>query len=403
MSFYNDISIIVVSCASGVSPYLEQELVALGFPVAWRGETAVETEGSLEDAMRLNLHLRTGHRVFYMLGEFRARDPDELYERTIRLPWEDYIYPDGYFTVDASTDTPTITNDQFAALRVKDAIADRIRDVCGQRPDSGNEIDGVCVFLHWTGQNAAVYLNTSGGALSRRGYRVASSATPMRESLAAAVVMASGWKGEGHFLNPMCGGATIAIEAAWIAANRAPGLLRQDFSFMHLRGFEMSAWRNLRQQAIAAIKPQIPGRIIASDIDDLAVRASRANAAEAGVEHLIEFDGCDISFSPVPEEALADSVIVINPPYGARLGDAVKLQTTYEEIGNFLKRNAANFRGYVFTANPDLVEMVGLQASRTMPFFNGPLEARLLEYGDYDPGKSNPEAGFSGDASISAT
>lgn len=403
MPFSSDISVIVVSCASGVAPYLEQELVALGFRVTWRGETAVETEGTLEDTMRLNLHLRTGHRVFYMLGEFRARDPDELHERLLRLPWEDYIEPDGYFTVDTSVDTPTIRNEQFAALRVKDAVADRMRERCGgQRPDSGNEQDGVALFLHWTGQDAAVYLNTSGGALSKRGYRVAASAAPMRESLAAAVVLASGWKGEGHFLNPMCGGGTLAIEAAWIALNRAPGLLRPEFSFMHLRGFETATWRLMRQQAIAAIRPRLPGRIIASDVDDAALRAARANAEEAGVLAHLEFDACDLTLSPVPE-ALPDSVIVVNPPYGARMGDAAKLRSTYADIGAFLRKHAPAYRGFVFTANPELAERVGMQARQALPFFNGPLEARLLEYGGYDPSRRNHATGFADDGAVTGT
>jgi putative N6-adenine-specific DNA methylase len=403
MSFSNELSVIVVSCASGVAPYLEQEVVALGLPVTWRGETAVETQGSLDDTMRLNLHLRTGHRVFYMLGEFRARDPDELYERLVRLPWEDYIAPTGYFTVDTSVDTPTIRNEQFAALRVKDAVADRMRERCGgQRPDSGNEQEGVALFLHWTGQDAAIYLNTSGGALSKRGYRVAASSAPMRESLAAAVVMASGWTGEGHFLNPMCGGGTLAIEAAWIGLHRAPGLLRSDFSFMHLTGFETSTWRLLRQQAIAAIKPGLDVRIIASDVDAAALRAARANAEAAGALGHIEFDACDVTLSPVPDP-VPGSVIVINPPYGARMGEAAKLRSTYADIGGFLRKQAPGYRGYVFTANPDLAERVGLQTRQSIPFFNGPLEARLLEYGGYDPARRNHASGFPDDAAATGS
>lgn len=398
MSFSSDISVIVVSCASGVAPYLEQEVRALGLAVTWRGETAVETEGTLEDTMRLNLHLRTGHRVFYMLGEFRARDPDELYERLVRLPWEDYIAPTGYFTVDTSVDTPTIRNEQFAALRVKDAVADRMRERCnGQRPDSGNDQEGVALFLHWTGQDAAVYLNTSGGALSKRGYRVAPSSAPMRESLAAALVLASGWTGEGHFLNPMCGGGTLAIEAAWIGLSRAPGLLRQDFSFMHLLGFEMPTWRLMRQQAIAAIKPSLAGRIIASDVDEQALRAARANTVAAGVSGQIEFDASDVTLSPVPI-AIPNSVIVLNPPYGARMGDAGKLRSTYADIGAFLRQHADGYRGFVFTANPDLAERVGMQTKQSLPFFNGPLEARLLEYGGYDPARRSHASGFPDDA-----
>lgn len=402
MSFSSEVSVVVVSCASGVAPYLAAEIRALGFPVTWCGETAVETEGSLEDTMRLNLHLRTGHRVFYMIGEFTARDPDELYERLCRLPWENYLAPDGYFTVDTAVDTPTIRNEQFAAFRVKDAVADRMRERCGQRPDSGSEQDGVALFLHWTGTDAAVYLNTSGSALSKRGYRTVATVAPMRESLAAAVVMASGWEGEGHFLNPMCGGGTLAIEAAWMGLNRAPGLLRTDFSFMHLLGFDRSAWRQIRQQAIAAIKPTLSGRIIASDMDAAAIRAAKVHAVAAGVEQQVEFDMCDFSCSPVPE-ALPGSVILLNPPYGARMGDELKLRSTYADIGAFLKQHAPAYRGYVFTATPELADRVGLQASQAMPFYNGPLECRLLEYGGYDPSRRGHVAGFPEEGAVAGS
>ena len=402
MPFSTDISIVVVSCSSGAAPFLAEEIRALGLPVTWCGETAVETEGSLEDTMRLNLRLRTAHRVFYMIGEFHAEDPDELYARLMRLPWENYIAPNGYFTVDTAVDTPTIRNEQFAALRVKDAVADRMRERCGQRPDSGNDADGVGLFLHWTGPDAAIYLNTSGSSLSKRGYRTLPTVAPMRETLAAAVVLASGWKGEGLFLNPMCGGGTLAIEAAWIAQDRAPGLLRDDYSFMHLLGFQRPAWRMMRQEAIAAIKTSLPGKIIASDIDGATLRVAQAHAAAASVEKLIEFDCCDMTCSPVPE-AIPGSVIVMNPPYGARMGDAIKLRSTYADLGAFFKKHSPGYRGYVFTASPELAESVGLQAEKSVPFFSGPLECRLLEFGGYDASRRNHTAGFPEEGAVTGS
>ena len=388
--FTNEVSIIVVSCASGCAPFLEQELLGLGMKVTWRGDTAVETEGTLTDTMRLNLYLRTAHRVFYMLGGFAAADPDELYDNLLDIPWEKYINPLGYFTVDVSVDTPTIRNDLFAALRVKDAVADYFREREGMRPDSGNEVEGVTLFLHWTGEDAAIYINTSGAALSRRGYRIESNTAPMRESLAAALVLASGWDAlGGHFLNPMCGGGTLAIEAALIASNRPPALLRNDFTFMHLVGFDNRAWRELRQEAIANIRKALPCRIIASDIDGEAIAATRANAEAAGVAELIEYDIADFALSPVPEaepekEVPEGSVIILNPPYGSRMGDVSKLRATYAAIGAFLKRHAERYRGFIFTASPELAEEVGLQAKQELPFFAGALEARLIEYGGFE-------------------
>ena len=388
--FSDEVSIIVVSCAAGCATVLEREVAALGMKVTWRGETAVETEGTLADCMKLNLHVRTGHRVFYMVGGYGGvSHPDDLYERVVRIPWERYLESDGYFTVDVSVDTPSIRNDQFAALRVKDAVADRMREACGERPDSGNEVEmGVGLFLHWTDEDAAVYINTTGSALSKRGYRLQAGAAPMRESLAAAIILSTDWNGEGHFLNPMCGAATLAIEAAWIATRRAPALLRQEFSFMFLKDYDASVWRSLRQEAIAAIRKEIPGKIIASDVDAAAIAAAKANAEEAGVAEFIAFDVCDIAAAPVPESPLPGSVIVINPPYGERMGsDVIHLRELYADMGAHLKAHSADYRGFIFTASPDLTDQVGLSAKQEFPFFAGALEARLLEFGDYDRSK----------------
>lgn len=384
MAFSSECSIIVVSCAGGVAPFVGQELTAMGFPVSWSSETAVETEGSLLDAMRLNLHLRTGHRVFYMLGGFTAYNPDELYERLMGVPWERYLLPDGYFTVDVSVDTPTIRNTQFAALKVKDAVADRMRERCGRRPDSGNRDEGAALFLHWVGRDAAIYINTSGGSLSRRGYRTERTTAPMRETLAAAVVMATGWKGQGHFVNPMCGGGTLAIEAGWIARNRAPGLLRTDFAFMHLRGFQMSAWRKMRQEAIASIKPSIPGRILLSDVAAEAVGAATTHIAQAGLEDILELELVDATLSKVPD-SIPDSVLLLHPPYGARMGDSTKLRLTYAEAGAFLQRHSDGYRGFMFTGNQELADRVGLKVLSSQPFFNGQIECQLLEFDGSTP------------------
>lgn len=380
MNFTVDASRIVITCSSGVAPYLEQEVLALGMPVRGRNETAVMTEGTMEEAMLLNLKLRTAHRVFWQIAGFRSDDADELYEKSMTIPWEEYIDPDGYFTIDVSVDNPTIRNDFFARVRVKDAVADRMRNLVGRRPNSGSADDeGVCIFLHWVGRSADLYLNTSGPALSKRGYRVAQVEAPMRETLAAAVLMATGWKGTTHLLNPMCGGGTLAIEAAWMAKNRAPGLSRSHFAFMDIVGYDANLWRPMVQEAARAVHPLPEGmRIIASDIDADAIRATKENAMVAGVYEDLEYDQSDVSLSPVPSDG--EGVIVMNPPYGARLGDGVKLRPTYAAIGSFLSENAARFHGFVFTASPELADCIGLKAVQAIPFFNARLDSRLLEY-----------------------
>ena len=380
-TFTSEPSRLVVTCSPGVAPILAREISDLGFRVGDVSETAVETEGTLADCLRLNMHLRTAHRVLYALDVFRARHSDDLYDELVQVPWERYLDPDGYFSVDRAVENPTIRDSRFASLKVKDAIADRMRNACGRRPNSGNERTDACVFLHWMGDRASVYLDTTGESLSFRGYREVSSEAPLRESLAAALVLASGWNRRGGFLNPMCGGGTLAIEALWIAQNRPPAMLRENFAFMHLSCYEPSVWTDLRAEALRAFHASkaVSCPILASDLDAAAVAAAQANARAAGAEDLIRFDVCDVLSSPRPvtEER---GVAILNPPYGGRIGDPTRLRDVYEDVGGFLALAAdANYDGFVITGNPDLADAAGLSADRSRVFFSGALECRFLE------------------------
>ncbi len=379
-SFSEEPSTLVVTCSPGVAPHLASEIAALGFRTGRVSETAVETEGTLADCMKLNLHLRTAHRVLYALDRFRARNANQLYASLVEIPWERYLDPEGYFSVDRAVDNPTIFDTQYAALKVKDAVADRMRTACGRRPDSGNERDQACLFLHWTDDAAAIYLDTTGDSLSFRGYRAASSEAPMRESLAAALLMASGWNRRGNLLNPMCGCGTIAIEALWMAQHRAPALQRENFAFMHLACFEPGAWTRLRSEAVREFEQHkdIACRIVASDIDPAMVAATRENLALAGGTEHVECDVCDFTISLVPESA-ERGVILLNPPYGGRMGDPVRLRGTYLDIGGFLESHAGAYDGYVFTGNPELAEAVGLTSPNAQTFYSGRIECKLLE------------------------
>ncbi|MBC8145568.1 MAG: class I SAM-dependent RNA methyltransferase, partial [bacterium] len=194
---------------------------------------------------------------------------------------------------------------------------------------------------------------------------------------AAAVILASKWDHDGNFVNPMCGSGTIAIEAALIALNRAPGLLRDNFGFMHLKGFDDERWRALRKDARSESRKKTAGRIIASDISADAVVATRKNATTAGVDHLIEFVTCDYSQTPVPDDG---GVVLLNPEYGERLGVVEELAEVYRGIGDFFKQQCQGYTGYIFTANSTLAKLVGLRTKRKIPFYNTTLDCRLLEY-----------------------
>jgi putative N6-adenine-specific DNA methylase len=375
---------ILITCPKGIPPFLKQELLALNFPVLSEAVAGVETEGTLDDTQRLNLGLRTGHRVLFVLKEFSANDADSLYRELSRIPWEEHIAADGYLCVTSSVETPSIRDTRFASLKCKDAIVDRIKDKRGARPDSGPERDRTVVHLYWKDDRCIIYLDTSGESLSRRGYRKIPLAAPMQETLAAAVVLATGWQGTGNFINPMCGSGTLAIEAALIALDRAPGLLRSNFGFMHIAGYNEHLWQELREEARKRSRKELPGRIFATDIDPAAVEAAKKNAVTAGVDRLIEFGVCDFPETPVPE---GGGVVVLNPEYGERMGEAAQLEGVYKGIGDFLKQKCGGYTGYVFTGSPALAKKVSLKPKRSIPFWNSGIECRLLEFDLYSGSK----------------
>ena len=239
---------IVITCPKGITPYLKQEVEALNLPVLEDEIAAVHTEGSFHDIMRLNLYLRAGHRVLMLLKSCRARNADDLYKQTVSIPWEEYIDADGYVSVSSSVLNDSIRDTRFANLKCKDAIVDRIKRVCGRRPDSGGDQDRTVVYLYWHDETCLIYLDTSGEPLSRRGYRKNPFKAPMQETLAAAVIQAMEWNGKNIFINPMCGSGTLAIEAALKALNRPAGLLRENFGFMHIKGFQKAAWNTMRKK-----------------------------------------------------------------------------------------------------------------------------------------------------------
>lgn len=381
MSFWTRKSRIVITCAKGVPPFLKQEVLSLGFPILSAGMAEVETEGTMEDTQKLNLFIRTGQRVLFLLESFGARTPDELYKRMSRISWEEYIQEDGYLSVTSSVFNPTINDSRFANVKCKDAIVDRIKEKKGRRPDTGPERNKIVVHLHWRGNTGQVFLDTSGEPLSRRGYRMIPLKAPMQETLAAAAILSTGWTGDGSFINPMCGSGTLAIEAALIALERAPGLLRSNFGFMHLKGFDEPSWKVLRRKIRAEAKDRLNGRIVATDISQQSVEAAKKNAMTAGVDRFIEFGVCDFSETPIPN---GGGMVILNPEYGERLGEAGELKEIYKRIGDFFKKKCQGYEGYLFTGNFDLAKRVGLRTKRRILFYNGPIECRLLEYDLYE-------------------
>jgi putative N6-adenine-specific DNA methylase len=378
MADFSQQSTISITCPKRITPLLRQEVSDLGFPIVKERLAGIETKGTLNDCMTLNLTLRTAHRVHFMLKDCRPKNGEELYNELIKIPWEDYIDKHGYVSVTSFIKTRTVTNTQFANLKAKDAIVDRIRQKTGTRPDSGANLNKTVVFIFWKNDRAQIYLDTSGESISRRGYRTETSVAPMQETLAASLILASKWKPGQHFINPMCGSGTIAIEAALQALNKAPGLLRPNYGVKHILGFDEERWNDLRSDLKNRSEKDFEGRIIATDHDIRAVNATRKNARTAGLDHLIEVKKCDFSETEIPSDKTG--VIMLNPPYGDRIGNEKDLEPTYEGIGDFFKQEATGYWGYVFTGNFDLAKKIGLRTNQRIEFYNSTIDARLLEY-----------------------
>lgn len=389
---------IIVSCAKELSRWVEIELLDMGYKIVEVTENTVVVRGDMRDVMRLNLHLRCAHRVLVPLLRADCRNIRDLYELAYSIDWENLLEADGYFSVSSIVHNYTIRDTRLPSLYTKDAIADRMRDKCQRRPDSGGANIGAAVFVYWEKNQVIIYLDTSGEPLSKRGYRKIPGSAPMQETLAAACLMGMGWKGDKPFLSPMCGSGTPAIEAAMIALNRAPGSLKGHFAFQSIKGYNRiipgesapivaprqragaspeQIWKEMVLEAKAKEKKDGIPKIIATDISPEAVENAHSNAIAAGVAQYIEFKACDFADTPIPEDKGA---IFFNPEYGIRLGTFEELAPIYERIGKFLSEKLNGWTGALITGNPDLARLVDLYYKTRIPFFNGPIDCRLFIY-----------------------
>ncbi len=393
---------IIISCAKELSRWTEIEVIDMGYHPIEVTENTVVVRGSMRDVMKLNLRLRTAHRVLVPLLRTTCFNIKDLYEAARSIDWENLIEADGYFSVSSIVHNFTIRDTRIPSLYTKDAIADRMREKCQRRPDSGGENRGAAVFVYWERDQVIIYLDTSGEPLSKRGYRKIPGSAPMQETLAAACIMALRWDGKTPFVSPMCGSGTPAIEAAMIAMNRAPGSLKGHFAFQSVKGYRSiipgesapkiaprqhvgaspeQILKELVMEAVAAEKKEELPPIIATDISPEAVDNAHTNAIAAGVSQYITFKACAFGDTPVPEsDASPRGVVFFNPEYGIRLGTFEELAPVYERIGSFMNEKCGGYTGGLITGNPDLARLVNLYYKTRVPFFNGPIDCRLFVY-----------------------
>src|SRR4051794_12257510 len=302
MQIFNTTSRIIITCNKRLSPYLQQEVTDMGFSLERAFSTGVEILGTMRECIRLNLNLRCASQVLFSIKTFSASTPNDLYRELVDIHWEQIMPADGYFTITSNVDNPNIRTPLFANVKVKDAIADRMRQKTGSRPNSGPNLDETVFHLFWKDDAAEIFIDTSGETLAKHGYRKIPGKAPMLEALAAATIMATKWDKKSAFVNPMCGSSTIAIEAALIATNRRPGLFRTNYAFMHLVGYDKGMYETERQRLFRQIVELEELIIIASDISEDAINISKINAASAGVEHYIKFSKGDFEITEVPQE-----------------------------------------------------------------------------------------------------
>jgi putative N6-adenine-specific DNA methylase len=388
MPSFKQPSRVIVTCSKRLSPFLEKEIIELGFKIRRVFSTGIELNVTLNDCVCLNLNLRCASQVLYSLKSFSCKNADELYEAVSQIQWENIIEKNGYFSITSHVDNATINNSLFANVKVKDAIADRFRNKFNERPDSGSDLNKTVINLFWKDDQAEIFIDTSGETLSKHGYRKIPGKAPMLESLAAATLLATKWNRESPFINPMCGSSTLAIEASMLATNRRPGLFRDNYGFNYVIGFDKEFFETEKQKLQNQIKI-IPGlKIIATDISEDAINISKINAGAAGVADFIEFKVCDFAETDIPENE--NGIVLFNPEYGERMGDEKDLEETYSRIGDFMKKKCKNYTGYVFTGNLSLAKKIGLKSKRKIEFYTGKIDCRLLEYELYS-GSRRPD------------
>jgi len=368
-----------VAVPRGAEELAGAELGALGICDAKPGKGGVSFHTDRAGLYRANLWLRTASRVLVQLALFPCSGPTELYAGVHAIDWQELITPDMTLAVDCSLRDSALTHSGFVALKTKDAVVDRIRESCGRRPNVDTAAPDVRINVHLHKNICTISLDSSGDSLDRRGYRLERNEAPLRETLAAAVVALTGWDGSIPLADPMCGSGTIPVEAALLAAHIPPGLHRQ-FGFQRWLDFDEGLWDKICAEAEAGIRTLPVGLITGYDLDNKALLLAGRNVAKAGLAGQIHFFHAALQdFTPEGDKG----VVILNPPYGKRLGEDDDLRELYCQIGDVMKKRCRGWTGYVLTGNLELAKYIGLKASRRYVLFNGAIECRLLKYDLY--------------------
>ena len=383
MSVNDNVRYWVATAPVGAASVLAEELAQFGAEDIRERSHDVKFQGTLEVGYRACLWSRTATRVLLSLGSIDATSSKSVYEGVKRIDWREHLAPGATLACDCSGGNESIRHTIYGSQLLKDAVCDNLRDSTGERPNIKPERPDVLLHLHVEGPTALVSLDFSGESLHRRGYRTEGGRAPLKENVAAAVLLRAGWPqiaaAGGTLLDPMCGSGTFLTEGALIAADAAPALDREYFGFLKWHGHDAPLWARLRAEALARRAARVVRRcILGSDIDSEAVRMAIANAIQAGVADWLHVEKRALSDVPRPKDGTG--LIVANPPYGERIGAESGLPELYSQLGAVLRDRFQGWHAAILTGNPPLARNLGIYAKRTHRVFNGTIECRLLRF-----------------------
>jgi putative N6-adenine-specific DNA methylase len=363
--------------ARGLEPIAAQELERLGAKDVRPDFTGVHFTGNLALMYRVNLWARTIFRVLATLREFPCPDATSLYKEVQKIDWQQYLHPHHTLAVNATGGNRKLNHTHYTALQVKNAIVDQQRRQFGQRSSIDTENPDILINAHIYQDRCILSLDSSGTSLHRRGYRPAVGLAPLKETLAAALLDIAEWEPSLPFLDPLCGSGTLPLEASLKALNIAPGLFRHQFAFEKWPNFDEALWKQLLDDAESSELSTLKAPILGSDKDPDILNQARINAEQCGVADRVKFTQTELQELEAPADK---GMIICNPPYGERLGDATELGDFYKLLGDIFKQRFRGWTAFVLTGNKELAKRVGLRAARRIPVYNGSISCTFLKY-----------------------
>jgi len=366
----------------GFEDLLANELIQLGAQEVTKGIRSVSFVGDKGFMFKANLALRTAIKILKPIHSFRVKNEKELYDKIYNMSWEQYLKSSGTLAVDATVHSTQFTHSLYIAQKTKDAIVDKFRDTTGERPNVDLKFPDLKVNVHIDRNTCDIALDTSGDSLHKRGYKTATNIAPINEVLAAGMIMLSGWDGQTDFMDPMCGSGTILAEAAMIACNIPPNLMRKEFAFERWQDWDVDLFEKIEESLLGKTR-DFHHKILGFDKSPSAVTKAKENIKNAHLEDFVTIKHED--FFKTQKGGDEKLHMVFNPPYGERLN--LDMEEVYKQIGDTLKQNYPNTNAWFITSNLDALKHVGLRPSRKIHLFNAKLEARLVKYEIYEGSK----------------